>query len=208
MSTAHDHSTTVLRAGYIAILVNLLLASFKIVVGVLSNSLAVMSDAIHGVIDTLSGIIVVISEKLGTSHKFSKDHSKIERAGAILIAIIILAVGVHILIESIEQFITPEEVDYSIATIIVLIGSIIAKLTLGRYLRATGSRVGSDTLMASSVETINDSIISASVLLSIIVYLIWHVNIEPFVSIAIAILILKFGLEIIFPHLFSRHHAK
>lgn len=206
MPTKHDHSAAVLRAGYIAILVNLLLAVFKIAVGVLSNSLAVMSDAIHGLIDTLSGIIVVISEKLGASHKFSKDHAKIERIGAVLIAIIILAVGVHILIESIEQIITPKEVDYSAATIIILIGSIVAKLILGRYLRTTGSHVHSDTLIASSVETINDSIISASVLLSAIVYLVWHINIESYVSIIIAVIILKFGFEIIFPHLFKHHH--
>lgn len=200
------HNKTVLRAGYIAILVNLLLAVFKILVGVLSNSIAVMSDAMHGLIDTLSGIIVVVSEKLGTSHKFAKDHAAIERFGAILIAIIILAVGIHILIESIEQIITPKEVDYSAATIIILIGSIVAKLILGRYLRTTGSRVHSDTLIASSVETINDSIISASVLLSAIVYLVWHINIESYVSIIIAVIILKFGLEIIFPHFFKHHH--
>lgn len=200
------HNKTVLKAGYIAIGINLLLAIFKVLVGVISGSLAVMSDAIHGLIDTLSGIIVVISEKLGDSKKFSQDHEKIEHIGALLIAGIIIIVGIHIFVESIEKIITPEEVEYSAPVIIVLIGSIMAKLLLGRYLKNTGTKVKSDTLIASSVETINDSIISGAVLLSALVYTIWNVNIEAYISIIISVIILKFGLELVFPNFFRHRH--
>ena len=62
-----EHSKTVVKAGAIAIIVNLLLAIFKIFVGSVSNSVAVTSDALHGLVDTLSGAIVIISEKLGSS---------------------------------------------------------------------------------------------------------------------------------------------
>lgn len=200
------HNKTVLKAGYLAIAVNLLLAVFKIAVGTISSSLAVMSDAIHGLIDTLSGIIVVVSEKLGTSKKFNKDHEKIEHIGALLIAAIIIIVGVHIFVESIEKLITPEEVEYTAPVIIVLIGSVIAKLLLGRYLKITGAKVKSDTLIASSVETINDSIISGAVLISALIYLIWHINLEAYISIIISVVIIKLGLELIFPKFFHHHH--
>ena len=200
------HHRTVIKAGSIAIFVNLLLAVFKVIIGLISNSLAIMSDAIHGLIDTASGIIVIISEKLGTSKKFHKSHEEIEHIGALLIAIIIIIVGIHILIESIEKIIDPEEVEYSVPVIIVLIGSIIAKLLLGRYLKHTGKKVKSDTLVASSVETLNDSIISAAVLISAIIYLIWHVDIEAYVSIIISIIIIQFGLGLIFPKLNHHHH--
>lgn len=199
------HNKTVLKAGYLAIVVNLLLAVFKIAVGAVSGSLAVMSDAIHGLIDTLSGIIVIASEKLGTSKRFHKDHEKIEHIGALLIAIIIIIVGIHIFIESIEKLITPEEVEYTAPVIIVLIGSIVAKLLLGRYLKSTGTKVKSDTLVASSVETINDSIISGAVLLSALIYLIWHINLEACISIIISVIIVKLGLELIFPKIFQHH---
>ena len=201
------HNKTVLKAGYLAIVINLLLAVFKIAVGIISGSLAVMSDAIHGLIDTLSGIIVVTSEKLGTSKKFNKDHEKIEHIGASLIAAIIIIVGIHIFIESIEKLITPEEVEYSAPVIIVLIGSVVAKFLLGRYLKTTGTKVKSDTLIASSVETINDSIISGAVLLSALIYLIWHINLETYISIIISIVIIKLGLELIFSN-FPHHHRR
>ena len=200
------HQKTVLKAGTIAILTNLLLAIFKIIIGAISNSLAVMSDATHGLIDTISGIIVIISEKLGSSHKFNKNHEKIEHIGALLIATIIIIVGIHIFIESIEKIITPEDVEYPAPVIIVLIISIVSKLLLGRYLRITGTKVQSDTLIASSVETINDSIISGTVLLSALIYLIWHINVESYISIIISIIILKLGLGLIFPKLSGQHH--
>ena len=202
-----NHSKAVLQAGYIAIATNLLLALFKIIVGALSNSLAITSDAIHGLVDTMSGIIVVASEKLGSSKKFINNHEKIEHIGAILIAIIIIAVGIHIIIESIEGIISPsEEISYSIPTILVLICSIIAKFLLGKYLKDTGNKVKSDTLIASSIETINDSAISGAVLISIIAHLLWQINIEPYISIVIAIIILKLGLQLIFPKIFKHHH--
>ena len=199
------HQKTVLKAGTIAIMTNLLLAIFKIIIGAISNSLAVMSDATHGLIDTISGIIVIISEKLGSSHKFNKNHEKIEHIGALLIATIVIIVGIHIFTESIEKIITPEDVEYPAPVIIVLIISIVSKLLLGRYLRITGTKVQSDTLIASSVETINDCIISGTVLLSALIYLIWHINVESYISIIISIIILKLGLGLIFPKLSGQH---
>lgn len=202
-----NHSKAVLQAGYIAIATNLLLALFKIIVGALSSSLAITSDAIHGLVDTLSGIIVVASEKLGASKKFINNHEKIEHIGAILIAIIIIAVGIHIIIESIEGIISPsEEISYSIPTILVLICSIVAKFLLGKYLKDTGTKVKSDTLIASSIETINDSAISGAVLISIIAHLLWQINIEPYISIFIAVIIIKLGLQLIFPKISTHHH--
>lgn len=204
--TARNHSHTVLKAGAIAILVNLLLAIFKVVIGIASNSIAIMSDALHGLVDTLSGIIVIVSEKLGTSQKYSHSHAKIEHIGARIIAVIIAVVGIHILFESIEKLSTHEEPEYSIPIIIVLSASIVGKLLLGRFLKHTGHKVASDTLIASSVETINDSIISGAVLLSALIYIIWGIDIEAYISIIIGCIILRSAILLIFPSPHSHHH--
>ncbi|MBR3256570.1 cation diffusion facilitator family transporter [Candidatus Saccharibacteria bacterium] len=203
-----EHSKTVVKAGAIAIIVNLLLAVFKIIIGSISNSVAVSSDALHGLVDTLSGVIVIVSEKIGSNKKLKADHEKIEHIGAIVIAMIIIIVGIHIIVESIEKIIEPEEIEYSWSIVVVLIASIIAKLLLGRFLKTTGKKVNSDTLIASSVETINDSIISGAVLVSILVYMIWHVNIEAYVSLIISFIVIKLGIELIFPKFFHYHHTK
>lgn len=199
-------SKTIIKSGYLFILTNFLLAVFNIVVGLLSNSLAIISDALHSLIDAITGFLVIFSEKLATHHKLSAHRQKIERITTIVIALIIIATGIHIIIESFEKFTEPESPDYSIVTIVVLVASLIAKYTLARYLKTTGKKIKSKVVEASGAETMNDAWISIAVLLSAIIYLIWQINIEAFVSIIIATVIIKVGLEFIFPHISHHHH--
>ena len=196
---------TIVKSGYLFILINFLLAVFNIIVGLLSNSLAIISDAVHSLTDSISGFLIIISEKLASHKKFSDHRARIERITTIIIAIIIIVVGVDILAESIEKIFVPEEVEYSIPTIIVLIASIATKYLLARYLKTTGKSIKSNVLIASGAETMNDTWISIAVLFSAVIYLIWHVDIEAYISIIIALVIIKIGLEFIFPHI-SRHH--
>ncbi len=100
----------------------------------------------------------------------------------------------------------PEEVDYSAPTIIVLIASIILKFLLAKYLKKTGKETKSKVLLASSAETFIDTWISVIVLASAIIYLIWGINIEAYVSVIISLIIFKIGLEFIFPHISKHHH--
>ena len=204
-SESHTHRAAVLRAGFLAIAINLLLFAFKLIISLVSGSLAILSDALHGLVDTLSGLVVVISEKIKPhALKSGKKltHADIEHLGSQIIGIIILLVAAHIVIEAISGFFEPEELDISIPAIVVLVISIIAKIALGLYLRKVGQKTRSDTLHASSVETLNDSIISAAVLLSTIVYFIWHINLESYISLLVAAIIIKTAIDL----LFSRKH--
>ena len=90
---------------------NFLLAVFNIIVGFLSNSLAIASDAIHSLIDSISGLLIIVSEKLANHKKLSNQRAKIERITTILIALIIIAVGIELIVVSIKNIVSPEEVD-------------------------------------------------------------------------------------------------
>ena len=201
-----SRSQTIIKSGFIFILVNFLLAMLNIIIGLLSNSLAIVSDAIHSLTDSISGFLIIVSEKMAAHHKLSKYRNTIERITTIIIALIIVIVGEEIIVLSIKNIITPEEVDYSTPTIIVLVASITIKYLLAKYLKNTGKSIKSNVLIASAAETMNDTWISISVLISTIVYLIWQINIESYVSIVIALVIIKIGLEFIFPHLSKHHH--
>ena len=201
----NSRSRTIVSSGYFFILTNFLLGAFNIAVGLLSNSIAIISDAAHSFIDAISGLLVIVSEKLSSHKKFSEKREEIERITTIIIALIIITAGIHIIVEAIEKIIEPEEVDYSLPVIIVLIASIVAKYALAFYLKKTGREIKSNVLIASGAETMNDTLISVAVLFSAIIYLIWNVDIEAYVSIAISLIIIKVGLEFIFPKI-SRHH--
>lgn len=209
MQAEKTHKSTVLRAGFIAIGINLLLFAFKLIVSIVSGSLAVLSDALHGLVDTLSGIIVVVSEKIKphvskSGRKFT--HADIERLGSQIIGVIILLVALHIIIEAISGFFHPEDLNISVPTLVILIISIITKIALGFYLRKTSQKVGSATLKASSVETLNDSIISTAVLISTIIYFIWHINLESYISLIVAAIIVKTAIDLLRPHKSHQNH--
>ena len=201
-----SRSKTIVNAGYLFILINFLLAVFNLLVGFLSNSLAIASDAIHSLTDSVSGFLIIISEKLANHKKLKNHRVKIERITTIVIALIIIAVGVEIIIASIKNIITPEEVDYSIPTIIVVIASVATKYLLARYLKTTGKAIKSNVLIASGAETLNDTWISVAVLVSALIYVIFKVDISSYISLAISLVIVKVGLEFIFPHLPHQHH--
>lgn len=201
-----NRSKVIIKSGWLFILVNFLLALFNMIVGLLSNSLAIVSDATHSLIDSVSGILIIGSEKLANYRKFVEKREKIERITTIIIAIIIIAVGIHIIIESIEKILEPEAVEFSIPAVIVLVASIAMKYALAIYLKKNGEKLKSDVLKASGVETMNDAWISVAVLLSVLFYLIWQVDVEAYISIVIAFVIIKIGLEFIFPHISHHHH--
>ena len=200
-----SRSQVIIKSGYLFIATNFLLAALNLVVGLLAHSLAITSDAAHSLIDAISGFLVVASEKILGRKKYADRRDKIERITTVAIAMIILAAGVHIVIEAIEKLRDPEAVEYSLATLIILIVSIGLKLALALYLKKQGRTHKSKVLLASGAETMNDMLISVAVLLSIVVYFIWSINIEAYISLAISLVIFKIGLEFIFPHL-SRHH--
>ena len=201
-----DRSQIIIKSGYLFVATNFLLAALNLVVGLLAHSLAITSDAAHSLIDAISGFLVVISEKLLKLPKFKGRRDKIERLTTIFIALIILAAGIHIVIEAIEKLQDPAAVDYSLATVIVLVASIGLKLALALYLKKQGTTHRSKVLLASGAETMNDALISVAVLLSIIVYFLTGTNIEAYISLAISLVIFKIGLEFIFPHLSKHHH--
>ena len=202
----HKRSAIIVKSGYLFILTNFLLAAFNLVVGLLSGSLAITSDAAHSLIDAASGFVVIIGEKFAQKPRHAKNRAKIERTTTILIALVILAAGVHIVIEALEKLREPAAApEYSIFTVIVLLGSIAAKFALATCLNRRGERYRSKVLSAYGAETMNDMLISLAVLTSVMVYFAWHIDIEAYLSLGIALIIFKIGLEFIFPHL-SRHH--
>ena len=199
-------SRTVVYAGALFIAVNFLLAIFSFFAGVLSNSLAIISDAAHSLIDSASGFIIIISEKLANSAKFSHHRAKIERVATIFVALIIIAVGAHLIIEAVEKILAPEPIDYPPLALVILVVGLIMKYALAVYLKRTGRKLDSNVLVASGAETMNDAWISVAVLASALIYLIFNIDLEAYLTLAIAVVIIKIGAEFIFPHLSAHHH--
>lgn len=173
---------------------------FKATVGFLSNSIAIITDAVNNLSDALSSIITIIGTKLAgklPDKKHPYGYGRIEYMTSLTVSAIVLYAGITAFIESVKKIIVPEEVDYNIATIIILVAGIIVKFALGLYVKKKGRTIKSDSLVASGADAFNDAILSISVLASAIIYMIFNVNIEAYVGVLVSAFIIKAGIELI-----------
>ena len=196
----NNRENIVIKTSIISILANILLATFKAFVGFFANSIAIISDAVNNLSDALSSIITIIGTKLAGKRPDKKHpygYGRIEYMTSLIVSAIVLYAGITAFIESIKKIINPEVSDYSSVTIIILIAGIIVKFVLGIYVKKKGETVNSDSLKASGSDAFNDAILSISVLLSAIIYMIFKVSLEAYVGVLLAIFIIKSGIELI-----------
>ena len=190
----------IVRTSVIGIIANVFLAAFKATVGLISNSIAVTLDAVNNLSDALSSVITIVGTKLA-SKKPDKKHplgyGRIEYLSAMIVAAIVLYAGITSLVESVKKIIHPEPADYSPVSLIIIASAVVVKLLLGRYVKAQGEKVNSGSLIASGSDALFDAILSASVLLSAIVFLLTGVSLEAYVGVVISIIIIKSGIEML-----------
>lgn len=190
----------IVRTSVIGIITNILLAAFKAAVGLISHSIAVVLDAVNNLSDALSSLITIIGTKLSAKlpdKKHPLGYGRIEYLTALVVAALVLYAGVTSLVESVKKIIHPETADYSIVSLVIIAVAVVVKLLLGRYVKAQGRKANSAALEASGADASFDAILSASVLLSAIVFLLWGLSLEAWVGVVIAGFIIKSGLEMI-----------
>ncbi len=196
----NNREKVVIKTSIISILSNIVLAGFKAFIGLLANSIAIISDAVNNLSDALSSIITIVGTKLA-GRKPNKKHpygyGRIEYITSLIVSVIVLYAGITALIESIKKIIHPEVSDYSYVTLIILIAGIIVKFILGLYVKKKGKSVNSDALVASGTDAFNDAILSISVLASAVIYMVFNISLEAYVGVLLSLVIIKSGIELI-----------
>ena len=199
-SKVRSRDSVIVRTSITGIIANVFLAAFKAAVGILSNSIAIILDAVNNISDAASSVITIIGTKLAgkqPDRKHPFGHGRTEYLTAVIIAVIILYAGITSLIESVKKIITPQTPDYSAASLIIVAVAVVVKIVLGRYVKSIGEKVNSDSLIASGSDATMDSIISASTLVAAIIYLTAHVSLEAYLGAVISLIIIKSGFEIL-----------
>ena len=188
----------IVKTSVIGVITNVLLAAFKAAVGMISHSIAVTLDAVNNLSDALSSVVTIIGAKLGAKQPDKKHplgYGRIEYLSSMIVAGIVLYAGNTSAVESVKKIITPEKADYSIVSLIIISVAIVVKLVLGQYVKKQGKKHNSGALVASGSDALFDAILSASVLASAVIYLIWHISLEAYVGVIIAAIIIKAGIE-------------
>ena len=194
-----DKSKIAVRAGWISILVNIVLFALKYWAGVSSGSVAIIADAWHTLSDSISSIIVIVAVWFSTrpadkDHPFG--HGRAEMLAAIIIGVILAVVAFEFGMESIRRILNRDAADYGIVAIVVTAVSVLTKEGLARYALMAGKKSGSRSLKADAWHHRSDALSSVVILTGIFLnkYAWW---IDGALGLLVALLILYTAYSIL-----------
>lgn len=195
-----EREAVIIHTSMVGIAANILLALFKGLVGLASNSIAMVLDAVNNLSDVLSSIVTIVGARLAgraPDKKHPLGHGRIEYLSAMIIAAIVLYAGITALVESVKSLIQPRQPAYTPLSLGVMTAAIAVKLLLGRYVKRQGKLAHSGALVASGSDASFDAVLSASVLGSALLYLGRGIQLDALVGIAISVFIIRAGYEMI-----------
>ena len=190
----------IIKTSIIGVGTNILLTIFKVIIGIASNSVAILLDAVNNLSDALSSVLTIIGTKLASkpaNKKHPYGYGRIEYITSISVAVIVLTAGISSFISSGKRIFDFKEVSYSKITIIIVVVAVIVKFILGNYFGKVGKKVNSKALQASGADASFDALISITTLVSIIISIIWNVTLDGYIGLVIAIVIIKAGIEMV-----------
>ncbi|MCR4790591.1 MAG: cation diffusion facilitator family transporter [Treponemataceae bacterium] len=193
-----NRNRKIIKTSLIGIIANVFLAGFKAAVGLLSNSISVLLDAVNNLSDALSSLITIIGAKLAAklpTKKHPLGYGRIEYISGMIVSAIVIYAGITAAIESVKKIIKPETAEYSVISLVIIGVAVLVKILLGLYVKRQGKKVESTALLASGNDALFDSIISFSVLVSALIYLFTGFSLEAYVGIVISVFIIKAGIE-------------
>lgn len=189
-----------IAAGVFGIVSNTVLCVFKILVGILSGSVAIVADAVNNLSDAASSIVTVFGFKLSNrpaDREHPYGHERYEYIAAFIIAFAVVLIGALLLKQSIEKIITPEGITVSVYTYVVLAVAIVLKIVQGLLYRDFGKAINSEALRASAADSRNDVFTTIAVLISTIVIDTTGVNIDGYAGLVVSIVIIVFSLKLL-----------
>ena len=187
----------------VGIITNLILATLKLVAGLLSFSIAIVADALNNLSDAGSSLISFVSFKIAAKpadkeHPFG--HARIEYVSSMIVSFLILLVGFELMKNSVSGLISKDGANLEITTLtyVILSISIVLKLWLGLFYRKIAKKISSSVVAAAAADSFSDCASTSAVLASsIIVGLsgLWYV--DSIVGLAVSVMIMIAGIKIL-----------
>ncbi len=186
-------------AGITGIVCNVLLFLFKLMLGIVSGSVAVMADAANNLSDVSSSVITLVAFRISqkpADRDHPYGHARYEYLAGLAVAFLILLIGSQLVVNSFERIITPTTVTISAVSLVILVVSVLVKLWMSLFFRKLGTHIRSTALKATAVDCRNDVLATTAVLVSCLIQYVFHVNIDAYIGLAVATFILYSGFNV------------
>lgn len=192
MAHGHHHSEPNKKNLLISVILNASITLAEFIGGILSNSLALISDAVHNLSDTMAIVISYIAMLIGKKKSTNKNtfgFKRIEILAALFNAVVLIAISIYLFFEAYERFVNPEPIKgttmFIVATI-GLLGNLISVLLLHK------DSSHNLNVKAAYLHLIGDTLSSVGVIIGSILIYFWNVYwVDPLLTIIIGIIIIK-----------------
>ena len=187
-----------LLAGGIGLGLNLLLFAVKLCAGLLTGAISVTADAFNNLSDAAGSAVTLAGFKLAAQraderHPFG--HGRIEYLAGLAVSLLILLVGVELGRESVAKILRSEPAVFSALAVALLALSIGVKVWMGWFYAAMGRRAQSPTLAAAAADARSDVLATSAVLAGLAASHFFHVQLDGWLGLLVAVLILRTGWE-------------
>lgn len=183
----------------VGLIVNLILFSIELSIGIILNSISVIADAFHDLADVSSSLVTLIGFKISNKPADKKHpfgHGRIEYLSSLLVSAIILAVGFQFIKSSFLRILHPEETKFNLISFIIIIIAIPLKLWLSHFNKYIGKKINSSALSAAGADALNDVFILSGVIISLLVWEFFHISVDGYVGFIVAFFIIHSGYSI------------
>lgn len=180
-------------SGIVGILNNLFLFVIKFLIGTIVHSVSIQADGVNNLTDAGSNIISILSFHLSNKpadkdHPFG--HERTETIASLFVGILILVLGFETAKESISKVIHPGSIDFRIASVIILLISIMVKFWMYAYNKKLSKEYDSSLLEATALDSISDVCGTTAVLVSTLLSPVLHFNLDGYMGIVVSEIIL------------------
>lgn len=183
----------------LSIICNAFMVVFKLLFGYITRSVAIQADGLNNLSDMGSNLATLFGFKMASKHPDADHpygHGRFEYITGLVIAFLILLVAFSSLKESLMKIIHPEDVNFQITAVIVLVVSILIKIWMASFNKKTGELIHSPSLNAAGQDSLNDVLTTLATLISLCLSLFTDFPLDGIMGTIVSLFVLKAGIEI------------
>lgn len=184
--------------GIMGIIFNIILFGIKLLAGIITGAISVVSDAFNNLTDAASSIITLLGFRIA-NQKADKDHpfghGRIEYVSGLIVSMLIILVGFELGKGSVEKILHPEKVDFSVVALIILCVSILVKTYMAIYNFSIGKKISSAAMRATATDSLCDCIATGAVLICLLISKFTGINLDAYCGLLVSAFILFSGIR-------------